>query len=364
MTHPSHSSPTTVLQARITNQRLSGNFCSSAEEVVSWLGAVQAQEYIPSLWGLGARLPRHITEQSVIDEIATAKIIRTWLMRGTIHYAPASDVRWMVRLLGARINKKYERYYKQVGLSRDIFATGKRVLLARLAGGHQATRKELYEAFLQAGIAEPSKHGRGSFILQYWSQEGIICFGPYHKKQQTFVLLDEWVKGDRTLTTNESLAMLAKRYFLSHGPATVSDFTYWSGLSASEARHAIALNKELLSRTTINNTGYWVSAVLDSSAPHALPKVLLLPCFDEYAIGYKDRSTILDTVHREALGYGVNNNIIVIDGRIVGTWQPSKASAGLQAVSLTRKASVSEQQAIRQALVQYVRFRDLQDSYA
>lgn len=321
------------------------------------MGAVQAQEYIPSLWGLGARLSPNTTEQSVIDEIASARIIRTWLMRGTIHYAPAADAQWMVRLLGVRVNEKYERYYRQVDLSPDIFAVGKYVLLAQLAGGAQATRKELYAAFSQAGIAEPSRRGRGSFILQYWSQEGLICFGPYRGKQQTFVLLDEWVKHSRTFTLNESLATLAKRYFLSHGPATISDFTYWSGLSTPEARHAVELNKGVLSSTTINNIKYWVSATLHPVEPPVLPKVLLLPCFDEYAIGYKDRSAILDTVYKESLGYGVNNNIVVVDGRIVGTWQPSKVSMNLQAISLIRKVSTSERQAIRQALLRYAHFR-------
>jgi hypothetical protein len=357
MTHLANNLALSIVKNRSANQRLSGNFCSSAEEVVSWLGAVQAQEYLPSLWGLGARLSPDAAEQSIIDEIATAKIVRTWLMRGTIHYAPAADIHWMARLLGARVNKKYERYYSQVGLSPEVFATGKRVLVAELAGGVQLTRKEIYEAFLHAGIIDPSRRGRGSFILQYWSQEGLICFGPYRRKRQTFVLLDEWVKDSRTLTLNESLATLAKRYFLSHAPATTSDFAYWSGLSMSEARHAVELNHEVPSSVIMDNTEYWVPTALHPVKLPALPKVLLLPCFDEYAIGYKDRSAILDGAHRESLGYGVNNNIIVIDGLVVGTWQPSKASMGLQAISLIRKVSTSEQQAIQQALLRYMHFR-------
>lgn len=362
MTHFTDRSAINVAKIRSANQRLSGNFCPSAEEAVSWLGAVQAQEYLPSLWGLGARLLPNTTEQSVIDEIATARIVRTWLMRGTIHYAPAVDVRWMVRLLGARVNKKYERYYKQVDLTPAIFKVGKDVLIAQLSGSTQATRKELYTAFSHAGIAEPSKRGRGSFILQYWSQEGLICFGPYRGRQQTFVLLDEWVHNSRTPTLEESLVTLARRYFFSHGPATMGDFVYWSGLSAAEARRAVALSKEILSSITIDNTEYWLSARLRSVESPTLPKVLLLPCFDEYAIGYKDRSAILEAAYRESLGYGVNHNIIVIDGHIVGTWQPSKASTGLQAISLIHKVTASERHAVQQKLLQYAHFRGLRDN--
>lgn len=362
MIHSTNSSAIDIVKIRSANQRLSGNFCPSAEEAVSWLGAIQAQEYLPSLWGVGTRLRPGTTEQSVLDEIATARIVRTWLMRGTIHYAPAADVRWMVRLLGARVNKKYERYYKQVDLTPAIFKVAKDVLIAQLSGGIQATRKELYTAFAHAGITEPSKRGRGSFMLQYWSQEGLICFGPYRGKQQTFVLLDEWVHGSRTPTLEESLAILAKRYFSSHGPATIGDFVYWSGLSAAEARRAVVLSKENLSSIAIDNVEYWLSAGLRSDELPTLPKVLILSCFDEYAIGYKDRGAILDAAYKESLGYGVNNNIIVIDGHIVGTWQPSKASMGLQAISLIHKVTASERHAIQQKLLQYVNFRGLRNN--
>lgn len=345
-----------LLQARCFNQRLCGNFCASAEEVVAWLGAVQAQEYRPSLWALGLRLGPDVTEQSVIDEIAAAKIVRTWLMRGTIHYASAADVKWIVRLLGNRVNKKYRRYYEQVGLTPAVFAIGQQVLHATLAGGIQATRKELYRAFEEAGIAEPSKRGRGSFILQYWAQEGLICFGPYRGKQQTFVLLDEWITSHKELTTDEALTMLAQRYFSSHGPATTQDFAYWSGLSIAEAKQAIQFNTGTLVRASLGGTGYWM--------PHAkhtptLPGALLLPCFDEYAIGYKDRSSIMDADYREQLGYGVNNNIAVVDGRIIGTWQQSGSSDRLSPFSLVRQPSTMERQALQQAFERYARFRTM-----
>lgn len=342
-----------IVGLRCANQRLGGRFFDSAAELVAWQGAVQAQEYRPSLWGLGLRLGPNATKQSVVDELDSGAIVRTWLMRGTIHYAPTKDVRWMVQLLGSRINEKYVRYYEKVDLTPKVFTVGKHVLTATLSGGAQATRKELYAAFEQAGIAEPSKRGRGSFILQYWAQEGLICFGPYRGKQQTFVLLDEWVPESIILTRDKALATITKRYFTSHGPATVQDFVYWSGLNMSEAKHGISLNKDELTATVIGTTTYWLGT--DVVAGH-VPAVCLLPCFDEYAVGYKDRGTVLDADFREQLGYGINYNIILQRGHIVGTWQMPSTPDDQPSTQFIQKPSTADRRLIQLAIDRYKHF--------
>lgn len=343
-----------IISLRCANQRLGQNFFKTAAELIAWQGAVQAQEYHPSLWGLGLRLRPGTTKQSVVSELDSGAFVRTWLMRGTIHYAPAKDARWMVQLLGSRINKKHARYYERVGLTSNAFATGQRALISKLSGGVQATRKELYNIFEQAGIAEPSKHGRGSFILQYWAQEGLICFGPYHGKQQTFVLLDEWVPDSTSLTHDKALATIAKRYFTSHGPATVQDFAYWSGLTIAEAKQGISYNKDELGTVTIGTKTYWI--VNNNTLPGNIPEACLLPCFDEYTIGYKDRSAILDFNLRERLGYGVNNHVILLRGRIAGTWHLPSTPTDQPSLYFTEKPSAADQQVAQSAIESYKLF--------
>lgn len=342
-----------IISLRCTNQRLGSGRFKTAAEVVAWQGAVQAQEYHPSLWGLGLRLRPGATKQLVTDELNSGAFVRTWAMRGTIHYVPAKDAQWMVRLLGSRINKKHARYYERVGLTPDVFAVGRRALISKLSGGIQATRKELYTAFEQAGIAEPSKQGRGSFILQYWAQEGLICFGPYRGRQQTFVLLDEWVSKSTSLTHDKALATITKRYFTSHGPATIQDFAYWSGLTIAEAKQGVLFNATWLNAMTIGTKTYWMT---HGTTPDDIPEVCLLPCFDEYTMGYKDRGAILDMPLRQQLGYGVNNHVILLRGRIAGTWQPPSTPIDQPGLYFTEKPSATEQQLVLSAIDNYKHF--------
>lgn len=340
----------TALQ-RLHNQHLLGAHSDSVVDLLQSLGAVQAQEYLPSLWGLGIRLAPDVTRQTIVSALEDAKIVRTWLMRGTIHYAAAQDVPWMTDLLAKRINIKYRRYYEKVGLDTSTFLQGKEILLRTLHGRKRLTRRELYAAFEEAGISEPSKKGRGSFILQYWTQEGLICFGPYREKQQTFVLVSEWINAPVQLSAEEALATCTLRYFTSHGPATPQDFSWWSGLTAAEVARGIALCGAQLVPTVQNGKTYWSGAASVPADAPARPSLLLLPCFDEYTVGYKDRSAAFDPSQSIELGYGVNYNVILLDGRIIGTWKPQKDGVDIQILPGVSIAAYDE--AIRTEIRRY-----------
>lgn len=349
-----------IIHQRLHNQWLDHKHDAAVADLVRWMGAVQAQEYIPSLWGLGIRLSAGTTKQTIVNALEEASIVRTWVMRGTIHYAPASDAAWMVRLLGHRINKKYRTYHEKVGLHENDFTRGKQVLLNILAGKKACTRKELYTAFAQAGIAEPSKQGRGSFILQYWAQEGLICFGPYREKQQTFVLFNDWVSTNVDLSDEEALAELTQRYFASHGPATAQDFAWWSGLTAAEVRQGIAMVSDRLTEISHDGIRYFQLTSSVSEEIHVKPAALLLPCFDEYSVGYKNRAAILDPQYMQQLGYGVNYNLILMDGRIIGTWKYGNNKSGSSVIlSPLHKLNQADNEKITRAVKQYEHFMSL-----
>jgi hypothetical protein len=176
----------------------------------------------------------------------------------------------------------------------------------------------------EAGIG--TENQRGYHILWYVAQSGLICLGPMQGKQQTFVLLDEWVPNPRRLSREESLAELAGRYFASHGPATVHDFAWWSGLTVTEARAGLEAATPGLVSETIDGKEYWTATDAPRRTAHDEPGVELLPGFDEYLLGYKDRNAVLSAEHAPRIVPGRNGvfrPIIVVDGRVVGTWKRS-----------------------------------------
>jgi hypothetical protein len=173
----------------------------------------------------------------------------------------------------------------------------------------------------EAGISTEKQ--RGYHILWYASQDCLICLGPMQDKQQTFVLLDEWVPNSRDLSREESLAELARRYFASHGPATVHDFAWWSGLTVTEARSGVEATKPGLASEKIDGKEYWMTSDTPGLMAYDKSGVDLLPAFDEYLIGYKDRSAVLAVEHALKVTPGKNGvflPVIVVGGQVAGIW--------------------------------------------
>lgn len=183
-----------INRLRLVNQKISGGKFKSPAEVVRWMGAMQAQDYPGALWGVGLRTEESTlaaVEQAIVDR----EIVRTWPMRGTLHFVPAENVRWMLSLLTPRIVRSAASRHRNLGLDEDIFAKSRTLFEKELQGGKILTRSEMYEMLEQAGISAVGQ--RGIHILWKLSQEGLLCFGPYKGKQPTFVLLDEWIPGSR-----------------------------------------------------------------------------------------------------------------------------------------------------------------------
>jgi hypothetical protein len=124
----------------------------------------------------------------------------------------------------------------------------------------------------------------------------------------------------KTLTRHKALAELAKRYFTSHGPATLQDFIWWSGLLSKDAKAGLEAVKSSLISETINGKTYW--SFPSKQAVHSSPTAHLLPSFDEYLVGYKDRSASLKEVHSKKTSIeNIMYPTIAVDGQIVGTWK-------------------------------------------
>ena len=311
-----------LLARRLANQHLAAPRTADPAEITRQLGAVQSQEYAQSLWALGLRT-QGASVASIEAAIDRGAILRTWPMRGTIHLVPAEDARWMVRLLAGRPVRLAANTYRKIGLTEDILARAADVVTGALRGGRQLPRKDLYALLTAAGIdcsASPNG-GRGNHILGYLSHTGRLCIGPVRRGQPVFVLLDEWAPARREPA--EPLAELAERYFTSHGPATVRDFGWWSGLTLADAKRAIELAGPALADEEHDGERYWGAAGRTGQA--APPDgAYLLPAFDEYTVAYKDRSLLADG-GPQAKGGQLNsdllNPVMLLDGRAAGLWK-------------------------------------------
>lgn len=286
----------------------------SVLDVVRNLGAVQSQDYYHSLHAVGIRT-KNTTAEDIEAELKKGTILRTWPMRGTIHIIPAEDAGWMLELMAKRVIARVDKALgKQFPFTKDDVDLAEKVFIAELSGGKIVSRKSLVESLVQAGIDKEKTY----FLFAYLSQAGVICLGPQQDKEQTFVLLSEWAPQQRMLSYEESLAEIAKRFFVSHGPATVLDFANWSGLKISEAKLGLENVKTQLTGKTINGVEYWFSPNAKESSG-----VFLLPAFDELLVGYKDRSPAFETYGEVAISTvnGIFHPTIIVDGQVVGTWK-------------------------------------------
>ena len=311
-----------LVRRRLRQQRLVGGAFTTAEEAVGALVAVQAQDYLGALWAVGLRM-RDADEAEIERALAERRIVRTWPLRGTLHFVAATDVRWLLELATPRVLQKNARRLRdEFGVDDKVCARARAVVERVLGGGRALTRDALYAALDAARIDTAGQ--RGLHILWCLAQRGVLCFGARAGRQQTFVLLDEWLPPMRRLARDEALAELARRYFASRGPATLRDFAWWSGLAPADAASALASVREGLERTAIDGRDYWH---VPAAAPRrsAATRVHLLPAYDEYTVAYQDRSAALDPAHAARAGNGIFKPALLVDGRIGGIWKRALA---------------------------------------
>ena len=300
------------------------------EAVVTRLGAVQAQDYPGALWSLALRTPA-ATRADVERAIAERTIVRTWPMRGTLHFVPAADARWMLELLTPRVVKGAAGRHRQLELDDTAFARSRTIVARALERHHVLTRGALFAELAQGGVSTAGQ--RGIHIVQRLCMERMLVFGPHDEKQPTFTLFDEWIRHSVRLDRDDALRTIAERYFTGHGPATLRDFVWWTGLTVKDAKAGLALAQLSLERMVVGDVELYASGerpVPDDAAPRAH----LLPGFDELMLGYRDRSPSLAPEHADRICPGANGMFLatlVLDGRVVGTW---RRSARAQSVTI------------------------------
>lgn len=346
-----------VAKLRLETQGISRAAFARPEQVVAWLGAVQAQDYLGALWAVGLRV-KEALESDVERALAAGRIVRTWPLRGTLHFVAAADARWMLELLAPRVLSRAAGRLRALGVDRSTLARARAILGRELRDGEQRTRAAVYGALERGRVSVDGQ--RGIHILWHLAHERFLCFGPRAGKQQTFVLFDEWVPSSPRLGREEARAELARRYFRGHGPATIADFAWWSGLGMTEARLAVSdAGRQIVEERIGGETYRWTREATSPRAQRSRGRAFLLPAFDEFLVGYADRSAALESAHASRVndGGGILSPTMVLDARVVGTWKRTIAGKRLEfAPSPFRALERTAVRAMHDALARYARF--------
>lgn len=315
---------------RLSSQRILGSTFETPVDAVRWMLAMQAQDFAGAKWSVGLRVPGS-TDAAVEAALASGAIVRSWPMRGTLHFLAAEDLHWILALTTPRLIAGAARRRANLDLDDVTLRRAREIAIARLSGDKALTRERLLAELDRGGVSTEGQ--RGYHILWHLSQTGSLCFGPTAGNAQTFVLLDEWVKRPRRLDHDEALGELARRYFVSHGPATLRDFAGWTKLVARDVKTGLDLARAELAELVLDGISYFMAPdaeqVLQRGVKLASNMVVALPGFDEYLLGYQDRDAVLAPEHANLIvpgGNGIFKPTIVVDGQVVGTWRRTKRS--------------------------------------
>jgi hypothetical protein len=315
---PMAATPAELLTARLRNQQLVDSTRRKPVQVVSWLCAMQAQDFPGAKWGIGLRAPG-CQDADVEQAFNDGLILRTHVLRPTWHFVTPEDIRWLLALSAPRVQAVNAYYYRQLGLDAKIFLKSCAMIHRVLEGGNTMTRAELGVTLKRARI--PADGLKLGYLMMHAELEGVICSGPRRGKQFTYALVEERAPKAKTKERDEALAELAKRYFASHGPATVRDFAWWSGLTVKEAQQATDSVHPILESSSIGGSTHWSAE--DARGGSKGMGAFLLPNFDEYLIAYKDRAVVVDrerAANIAARTGGAFANHLILDGRLAGGW--------------------------------------------
>jgi hypothetical protein len=341
---------------RLHSQRISTAPFKRPGEVVRWLGAVQSQDYAGAKWALGLRM-QSATDEEIEQALADGSILRTHVMRPTWHLVTPEDIRWLLALTAPRVHAANAYQYRRLELDRAIFKRAHAALTKALRDGQQLTRAELAAVLQTAGVA--ALELRLGYIIMNAELDGVICSGARRGKQFTYALLDERAPATKAWERDEALAELTRRYFSSHGPATEDDFMWWSGLTRTDVRSGLEMAKRQLVREAVDGQTYWLAASTLPARANA-HAAYLLPNYDEYIVGYTDRSAIFDSSYASNLDARNNplfQHTIVVRGQIVGTWKRARAKGSVTIVPhLFTRPAKAQDRAVALAACRYGEF--------
>jgi hypothetical protein len=353
------AAPDPFIARRLRAQRLSAPLPAEPAAVVSWFGAVQAQEYQPAKWALAQRAPG-LTDTRIDRALADGTIIRTHGPRPTWHFIAQADARWVLTAVAPRVQLRSRTMYRTYEIDAALMTHARRIVEKALGGGQFLTRAAIGKALAAKGIeAAGIRLGLIMFVLEL---DQVVCSGPRQGKQFTYALFDERVRNALVLPPDEARTALAARYVASHGPVTVNDFVWWSGLTVGEARRAFESVSPALRQESIGDHTYWSTTDEPPKGRRPVSAVHLLPIYDEYFIAYRDRKPTAALLPPSAPADPLDSytNLLCVEGRFGGFWRRTLGSRAV-AVQLLPYRTLSRVHvaAAREAADRYAAFLGL-----
>jgi hypothetical protein len=315
-----------VRRLRVAAQHLHRPRRRSVVELIKHLGGVQAQVLSGAGLALRARTTGLKAEQVDRARLHDRSIVLTWAMRGTLHLVAAEDYGWLVPLVIEPRLANAHRRLRQEGVPADQPAKAVRLIARMLEREGPLTRVEIADRLRRLGI-----HTAGQAIAHLvWlaAAEGVICYGPDRDGVQCFVLVKDWLGETKAIEREKALPELALRYLRAHAPAGPADLAFWSGIRIGDATRAwksIAGVEVETARGT-----RWSLQPIQEPAPSGI--VRLLPSFDEYLLGWRERDIAVEAEHKAKInrGGGWLHPVVLVDGELVGTWRSERAPKKLK----------------------------------
>jgi hypothetical protein len=338
-----------IVSKRLFAQQLAEPILHTPEEVVFYMGAMQAQEFAMAKWAIGLRLPSIFKEKEIDEAFTSGKILRTHLLRPTWHFVSPQDIRWLLQLTAPRVHQANAFMYRQNELDAKLFTKANTLIEKLLSGNKQLTREEIQSHLDQKGMVADGF--RSSYIMMNAELEGIICSGARKGNQFTYALLEERVPPQKALTKEEALHALIMRYFKSRGLASAKDFSYWSGLTMADTNKGIKAAADLLHPETIDGETYYYTSLHKETIP---PSTFLMPDYDEYGASYKNRSSLRMFGFTGQISF---NRMLIVDGTIAGTWKRTlKNDTVFVELNLNVQLSTKQQKQVQVAAERYADF--------
>jgi hypothetical protein len=314
--------PPEIARRRMGHSRLTGEGFTTPEEAVGWHLAMQAQDYGPAKWSIGQR-SKGLVEDDLDDALAAGSIVRTHVLRPTWHFVARDDIRWLLALSGPRVQQGNAGRYRELGLDERTRARCETVIASALEGGNRLTRNEIAAALDDGGIDREGQ--RMPHILMHCELEALIGSGGLSGKQQTYALLDERAPSAPVLDRDEALVRLVKRYLTSHGPATVKDMSWWSGLTMGNIRTALhLLGSSEVRSDSIEGLELW-SVASDDPIPPPVRGAHFLQTYDELVVGFTESRFFGDQGAEVARAAWADrtfpSGVLLLNGRIGGHWR-------------------------------------------
>ncbi len=337
---------------RLTALGIGAPAAESPVAAVRHLLALQAQDYAGALWSIALRTPG-VTAATVEAAHHAGDVVRSWPFRSTLHFVAAEDLGWMLALTADREHAKAAGRHRELELGAADFDRAERIARDRLKGGVRLERRDLLAAFIEEGLGIDGQ--RGAHLLGRLAQSGVavLC------GQNTWTLLNDHVPNPRHLDRQAALGEIARRYLNARGPATDRDLAWWTGLTLTDARAAIASVDDEFDRLEVDGVTYRMRPGLEEAAGG----VQLLPGFDEYLLGYTDRSAPLAGRPQGDIVPGNNGmflSTIVVNGEIVGTWRRTVRAKGVEVVAQPwRELSATARRGFERAARRYAEYLGL-----